>query len=305
MKTVDPDTLNGDAQPVVTPAPSGPPPALLFEMLRSFVTLARTLNISHAVNEMGSTRQTLRRHIAQLEELKGGALFEVNDRRYALSPLGEQLLPEAEVLIAQAQAWIDGSSSLHNGLQYLRRHDDTGWMYCQQQHPIGKVLKSTGEMLRDCLRAWAESGGDIEHEAMRRMRPYGQIFRRSDGEWRFTEVGELSSVTRLLGLDFARSTIGRSLGEMPGGKGFDRLAKQAYAEVEITQGLRLDHCLTVLPQSEYGKNTPVSFERLLMGSWFADGSFAVFSAVRLTYDVEIVGISQDLLRSMPGGFVME
>ncbi|MEP3512466.1 MAG: hypothetical protein ABJN38_11970, partial [Lentilitoribacter sp.] len=37
--------------------------ALLHEMIRSFTTLARTLNLSHAVKELGSTRQTLRRHI--------------------------------------------------------------------------------------------------------------------------------------------------------------------------------------------------------------------------------------------------
>ena len=41
---------------------------LLFEMLRSFTTLARTLNLSHAVEELNSTRQTIRRHISQLED---------------------------------------------------------------------------------------------------------------------------------------------------------------------------------------------------------------------------------------------
>ena len=48
-----------------------PSHAILFELLRSFTTLARTLNLSHAVKELRSTRQTVRRHIAQLEEMRG------------------------------------------------------------------------------------------------------------------------------------------------------------------------------------------------------------------------------------------
>lgn len=278
---------------------------LLFEMLRSFTTLAAKLNLSHAVRELGSTRQTVRRHISQLEEVKGGALFEVSDRQYSLTPLGERVLPEALDLLSQAEGWLTGKTRLINGMQHLSQSTDDGWFYFQQQHPIGKVFTATGDMLPTCLRAWAESGGDIEHEAMRRIRPYGQIFRRSDGEWRFTEVGELSSVTRLLGLNFARSTIGRSLGQMPGGESFDRLTKQAYVEVENTQALRLDHCLTVLPRPDIGKNTPVSFERLLLGSWFADGSFAVLSAVRLTHDIEILGVPEDMLKLMPESLVMD
>jgi DNA-binding transcriptional LysR family regulator len=50
---------------------------LLFEMIRSFSKLAKTLNLSHAVHELSSTRQTVRRHIASLEEIKGENLFEV------------------------------------------------------------------------------------------------------------------------------------------------------------------------------------------------------------------------------------
>ena len=69
--------------------------ALLHEMIRSFTTLARTLNLTHAVKELGTTRQTLRRHIAQLEELKGVDLFVVKDRQYQLTEEGSRALPEA------------------------------------------------------------------------------------------------------------------------------------------------------------------------------------------------------------------
>ena len=51
--------------------------SILFELLRSFSTLARTLNLSKAVRELGSTRQTVRRHIYLLEEARGEKLFSV------------------------------------------------------------------------------------------------------------------------------------------------------------------------------------------------------------------------------------
>ncbi len=278
---------------------------LLFEMLRSFITLASTLNLSHAVAELGSTRQTVRRHITQLEELKGGPLFEVANRQYSLSELGLKVLPEALDLLDRTEAWIGRRFELVDGLQHLGIERKDGWYYYQHQHPIGRAFSSTGTLLQDAIRAWSEAKGEVEHESLQRIRPYGQIFRRSDGDWRFTEVGELSSVTRLLGWKFARSTIGRSLGQMPGGESFDRLTKHAYAEVEQTQALRLDHCLTVLPQPDVGKNTPVCFERLLLGSWFADGSFAVLSVVRLTHDVEIKGVTDDMLQLMPESLLMD
>ncbi|MEO1399352.1 MAG: LysR family transcriptional regulator, partial [Pseudomonadota bacterium] len=68
---------------------------LLFEMLRSFTTLAKTLNLSHAVSELNSTRQTVRRHIALLEEMRGEVLFDVVNRRYELTEAGQAALPAA------------------------------------------------------------------------------------------------------------------------------------------------------------------------------------------------------------------
>lgn len=277
---------------------------LLFEMLRSFTTLAETLNLSKAVRQLGSTRQTVRRHVAQLEELKGGDLFAVDDRQYRLTDLGKKVLPEAIELLAQAEGWLTGRSSSINGMQYLRQEMDAGWSFYQQQHPIGRVFTSTGEMLPSVMRAWAMSGGDIEHEAMRAVRPYCNIFRRAEGKWLFTEVGEESSYVSWFGETVARSTIGRPLSQMPGGDSFGRLVNVAYEEVEANQSVRLDHVFTVFSKGEEKIPTPICYERLMLGSKFADGSFAMVSAVRRTYDVEIQGVSDEMLRQMPIDCVM-
>ncbi len=283
---------------------SDAPPALLFEMIRSFVALANTLNLSHAVKELDSTRQTVRRHISALEALKGGELFMVSDRRYEMTELGRKILSEAESLLAQADGWVSGAAAQNNGLQYLRNESDEGWVYYQQQQPIGKIFSSPRGLMLDCLQAWSEASGDIEHAAMRAIRPRCMIFRRSESTWVFTEVGEESSFMSWFGWTLARSTIGRVLGELPGGNNFDRLVNLAYSEVEKSQCMRLDHCYTTLYNGELDAPTPICFERLLLGSRFADGSFAMVSAVNRTYNVEIEGVTDEMLRLMPEKYLM-
>lgn len=285
--------------------PSSVPPALLFEMLRSFVVLSETLNLSHAVQRLGSTRQTVRRHIASLEEIKGGVLFDVRDRRYGLSPLGERILPEAHHLVASAGAWYNGNAGRIGGLQYINQVNPDGWYFFQQQHPISKAFDSSGADLQAVLCGWTSAGGQLEHEAMRAIRPYCNIFRRFDGNLIFAEVGDDSSFVSWFGEATARSTVGRALGQMPGGNDFGRLVDVAYEEVEASQSIRFDHVHTLLPHGEAGNLLPITYERLMLGARFPDQSLAIVSAVRRTYDVEIKGVSQAMLRRMPEKLAMK
>ncbi len=277
---------------------------LLFEMLRSFTRLAATLNLSHAVRELGSTRQTVRRHVAQLEELKGGPLFEVTDRQYALTELGRLILPETLDLLARADGWLTGQSQMINGLQYLRREQTDGWFHFQQQQPIGKLFSSSSPLLPNVMKAWVTAGGHLEHPAMESIRPYCTVFRRAGDEWLFTEVGEESSFVSWFGWTVSRSSIGRAIAEMPGGGNFGHLANASYGEVETNQSIRLDHIYTVLPKGTEAEMLPIAFERLLLGARFPDDSFAMISTVRRTYDVEIKSVSQEMVRLMPEDMLM-
>ena len=277
---------------------------LLFEMLRSFTTLAATLNLSHAVRELGSTRQTVRRHISQLEEIKGGALFQVTERQYELTELGRLVLPEAQDLLARAEGWVNGVASLSDGLQKLHLEQSDGWCFHQQQHPIGRVFTSTSDLLPSCMEAWAKSGGQLEAPAMQPVREYLTVFRRSDETWLCVELGDKSAFVSWFGWKAARSSIGRELGGLPGGPGFARLINHAFLEVETNQSVRLDHTFTLIPRVPDGPGIPCSYERLLMASRFPDGSFALIQAVRRTYDVDIIAVSDDMLRQMPEDMLM-
>ena len=82
------------------------PPNIMHEMLRSFVTLAKFLNLTHAVNHLGSTRQTVRRHIEMLQALRGETLLAFVDRQYVLTREGELALVEAEQILQLDDAWM-------------------------------------------------------------------------------------------------------------------------------------------------------------------------------------------------------
>ena len=132
-----------DIEPVapVPPTPQkDPAPALLFEMIRSFVTLAQTLNLSHAVAQLASTRQTVRRHIQQLEKAMGAPLFTIENRRYSLTKAGVEALPEARDIIDRGKLWLDGKTRHADGMLRLSHEEPNGWSFHQQQQPLNTAV---------------------------------------------------------------------------------------------------------------------------------------------------------------------
>ncbi|WP_432816591.1 helix-turn-helix domain-containing protein [Sulfitobacter sp. JB4-11] len=278
-----------------------PPPALLFEMIRSFVTLASTLNLSHAVKDLNSTRQTVRRHIASLETAMGGPLFTVDDRRYHLTEMGESVLPDAKDILARGITWLRGQTSTFGHLQKLRAHVGD-WDFYQQQQPLGSIWKDPSLLLRETLRAWAISSGEIEADTFRHVRPYLIIYRRSEVGWICVEFGEKSVYVNWFGLDFARSSIGRPISQMPAGEEFSYLIYQAFDEAEAKQMARLDHVFTRMPRRPSEKLSPVAYQRLILNGFFPDGSPAVMSLVQPVGQLNIAGLD---ISGMEGLLPME
>lgn len=282
-----------------------PSSGLLFELLRSFVTLAHTLNLSRAVRELDSTRQTVRRHINILEEIKGAPLFHVEDRQYRLSEAGRRSLREAEDILARGETWLKDEAGHIDGLFHVARQDEaTGWQVFLQQHPISSIWTGSSALLRRGVKCWAEAEGALEADAMQPIRPYLMVFRRFEEDWVCTEVGSQSSYATWYGWAWERSAVGRSAPSLPGGKALANLLSQPFEEVRATHGLRFDHVHTQMARGEAGQMEPISFKRLLMGGTYPDGSYALLSLVERTYDLQIEGVSDEQIRTMPASEVM-
>ncbi|MFC6639418.1 helix-turn-helix domain-containing protein [Sulfitobacter sediminilitoris] len=265
------------------------PPALLFEMIRSFVTLAATLNLSHAVKDLGSTRQTVRRHISHLEASMGEPLFQVEDRRYQLSPLGKAVLPSAKDILARGVLWLNGQSRSVGQLQQLHASADD-WDFYQQQQPLGLIWNDSSVLLRETFRAWSMASGEIESPLFAHVRPYLIIYRQSDVGWICVEFGQKSVYVNWFGQDYARSSIGRPISKMPAGEEFSHLIYEAFDEVQAAQMVRLDHVFTRMPRSDSEGLAPVAYQRLMLSGFFPDRSSAVMSLVVPVHDVKIAGL---------------
>ena len=277
---------------------------LLFEQMKSFVCLAQTLNLSKTVRELETTRQTVRRHIAQLEEMKGEALFRVEDRRYLLTDAGQHSLREAQELIARGEAWVNNASGHINGLFHLSAKHVKGFTYHLQQQSLSAMWQSKSPLLSFGVRRWAAAKGQIESPEFKPLRPYLMVFRRLVNDWICVEVGDKSSFATWYGWRWERSSVGRGVADLPGGTGFANLLSQPFQETHLTEGIRLDHIHTRIRAADSEEMVPISYERLLMGCFFPDGSRAIAALINRTHDINIKGLSDETAQSMPSALIM-
>ena len=264
---------------------------ILHEMLRSFVALAHTLNLSKAVRQLKSTRQTVRRHISALEEAKGQPLFELVDRQYQLTKVGRRSLREAEHILSRSDAWLANRRVHIDGLEVIKHKNDTGQGYFSQQHHLSRIWQDGTPLLRTGFECWARSHGKIEDPALAEIRPYMLIYRRvEDHVWQCVEIGEKSSYAIWFGWKWVKSNVGYLVKDTPAGPEFAGHVSDAYSEINAKGGARLDHIFRTVP-SKTGDFKSISFQRLLVGCSFPDGSPAIGSIAEFTRKVEI----EDLL----------
>jgi len=264
-------------------------PALLYEMIRSFVTVARTLNLSHAIAELGSTRQTVRRHISQLEEMMGVDLFIVEDRRYRLTNAGTEALPEAENILARCNVWARGQVLHQDGMPLYKAVFPNGGNFYQQQKSAGVVWSSDRPLLAAALKAWSMAAGELHSPFFDAVRPYAMVYRNSPNGWVCVELGEKSSYVSWFGMDNARSSIGRVLGDLPAGNDFARMVSQPFYRIEREDNFRIDHIATQIPRKAGAAPEQICYARILLGCTFPDGSFALVSLIDRHNDIDISG----------------
>ena len=88
--------------PVCNTAPScagASSKTITFEMIRSFVELGKSLNVSWTADLLGLTRQTVKRHIRALELARNKPLFSIENKQYALTEEGKREMMTGERLL--------------------------------------------------------------------------------------------------------------------------------------------------------------------------------------------------------------
>lgn len=270
--------------------------AITVDMMRAFVVLSDCLNLTQAAKQLGATRQTVRRHITDLESIKSGRLFELDQNEYALTHLGRETLPDARSILRKIDHWA-GADSLarrnSNGLEIARFTDSSGRRFLSQQHPINALGMDGLPIMKRALAAWGCAATQIEHPAMAVIRPYLVIYRKSPEGWICVEIGEKSAYARWFGWAWSKSAIGRLSHDDNAGDAFNDFIAGAYAGIHQEGGVRLDHLFAFLPRGKSDQPVPVSFQRLLLGCVLPDGTPALSVLVLMTNQVRIDDLSQD------------
>jgi len=83
--------------------------------LRSFVTIARTGNLTRAAEQLNLSQSALSSQLRQLEDELGLPLFRRRARGMQLSDAGRELLPDAEELLALAERLRHKATGLRRG----------------------------------------------------------------------------------------------------------------------------------------------------------------------------------------------
>lgn len=282
--------------------------AITVAMLRAFVTLGRTLNLTKTCEHLGVARQTVRRHIDELEVIKGQALFSIENREYALTPLGKGSLTEAETILRQLQTW-SGQSNLtrqsSNWLETAHYLDASDREFFSQQHPIIQIGRDGLPIMRKTLSAWGQAHTQIEGPAMSDVRPYLVVYRKSANGWICVEIGVQSAYARWFGWAWSKSAIGKLSEADNAGDDFNEFISGAYARIHGEGGVRLDHLYAHLPRESSHDPVPISFQRLLMGCVFPDGTPALAVLVLMTNQIDIAAMREIAPSGVPDDLVMD
>ena len=260
------------------------------DMLRAFVSLSETLNLTETSDALSLTRQTVRRHINDLERIKGAKLFTLKKHQYMLTQAAEDSLAEARNILRQVDLWSGRRGLTKRSLDWLehaRFTDQSGRVFYSQQHPLSSISGGGLPIMRAALSAWGQSLTQIEDPAMKKIRPFLVVYRKYPKGWICTEIGEQSAYARWFGWAWSKSAIGRLSEDDNAGEDINDFIAGAYARIYGEGGVRLDHLFAHLPREGSDDPVPVSFQRLLMGCVFPDETPALAVLVLMTNQIQI------------------
>jgi len=265
------------------------------DQLRVFIGLADCLNLSQLSRHLQMSRQTVRRHLDELERLQGRKLFRVEERQYHLTSAGKALYSDAAQVIKSVER-LSFQDNVRvqkiEGLEHASFVSPDGQIFYSQQHIPSKLLESGSPLMRKVLEAWGSSVGHLKNEAMNALRPHVVIYRRTKTGWIFAEVGQKSGYARWFGVDFAMSAMGMPFEEDGVSDSYNSFIAHAYNEVHEHGGVRLDHVYAKLKHPSDQKIKPLAFQRLLAGVSLANNQRALLMASVLTNRLEIDALSE-------------
>ena len=134
--------------------------------------------------------------------------------------------------------------------------------------------------------AWGNAETQIEHEAMEAIRPYSVLFRKGPAGWVFVDVGPEFRLCEVVRLDLVQSAIGKLMNEDDVGDEFNEFIAGAYSRIYHEGGVRLRSPIRLRVEGRW-RSSAGTFQRLLLGCVFPDGTPGLIVLAVITRQVEI------------------
>ncbi|MGI9352061.1 MAG: helix-turn-helix domain-containing protein [Rhizobiaceae bacterium] len=279
-------------------------PSKFFEMIRSYVAFADTLNLVEASKQLNLTRQTIHRHIKDLQELKGEIFFDRVGNKFVLTSEGKKAWTEAKSLLVHSSQWLQGGYSVDTEFSKKIFADDDEYLFIQE-HPLIDVWHISPPLIQEGLKCWVEANGQLEHRLMKKIRPYLILFREHQNRWLCIEVGDKSSIASWLGWKWAKSAIGTFLDTSEIVSKNGRQMTDGYQNAAASGGVCYEHICARLPRHSSDKLHPVNYQRLTFSFLLPNYEKVLASLVVRTNNIAIDGVDLSIIPKMPEEYLME
>ena len=279
-------------------------PSTFFEMIRSYVAFADTLNLVEASKQLNLTRQTINRHLRELQELKGEVFYNRVGNKFVLTEDGKKACSEAKSLLAHTSQWLQNGYSVNSEFSKRIFAEDDEYLFVQE-HPLIDVWHISPPLIQEGLKCWVEANGQLEHRAMKKIRPYLILFREHKDQWLCIEVGDNSSIASWLGWKWARSAIGTFLDTSEIASKNGRQMTDGYLHAAASGGICYEHICARLPRRTSDKLHPVNYQRLTFSFLLPNYERVLASLVARTNKITIDGVEPSAIPQMPEDDLME
>jgi DNA-binding transcriptional ArsR family regulator len=279
-------------------------PSPTFDAIRSFITLADSQNLSETVRILGVTRQTVRRHINLLEDLRKVELFSLEGGVYHLTDEGKAEYNAVRPLLSRASRWLEGLASISPALELCRYRGPDGTYYYSQEHRISDMMRSGPRPVNRVYSAWIAARGELETPAFNKVRAEVLVYREQFGSWLCVHVGDRSSLSTWLGSVWARSVIGALLEQDPIANPADEFVMRAYKQVMETGNCRYDHAAVIVTRPPEKTAEAVNYHRLLLPCAFPNGEPALMVYTLRTNAIDLGLLGKVDIKQMPPEFEM-
>lgn len=225
---------------------------LLYGYVRTFVKLAYSGNVNSVADRLGMTRQSIKNHIVQLENLLEAALFERVGTNSRLTDMGTLWLPRAQEFYEAASV-------------FLRRTGAKNARYRSTNLPLRMLIKdeTSSNLLRRFAHSYNLGANETDHPEFLQFREECIVYEVDQGAWGSQQIGSKTPFAQWFGVDAAQNSTGKPLSDMVTGDDLRDEISFALDECYLKGGLHFAEvaCDYRTPNGD-GRET-VFYQRLL------------------------------------------